>query len=271
MFDKLFFFYFLFFPLVFFAGSNVFADMNQDKDNRWNLVWSDEFAYTGLPDAKKWTYDIGGHGWGNNELQNYTSHSENARVEGGVLIIEAHHSGDSQPKFTSARLRSLASWTYGKFEIRARLPSGRGTWPAIWMLASSQNYGQAYWPENGEIDIMEHVGFDPGVIHGSIHCKKYNWMLKMQRTAIINVPDASDAFHNYVLVWTPEKIEIYVDEYKYFTFQNEKLGWESWPFDRPQYLLLNIAVGGNWGGQEGVDESIFPQKMEIDYVRIYQL
>ncbi|GAB6281672.1 MAG: hypothetical protein STSR0008_04130 [Ignavibacterium sp.] len=239
----------------------------------WTLVWSDEFNYKGYPDPNKWSYDVGGHGWGNNELQYYTEFElNNARVEEGKLIIEARKENYQNNLYTSARLvtKNKGDWTYGRFEIRAKLPSGRGTWPAIWMLPTDWNLGNGSWPDNGEIDIMEHVGYDPGVIHASIHCNKYVWTNSTQKTATIKIPDCTSEFHNYILEWSDSEIKIYVDDKYYFTFQNEGKGWEYWPFFKNFHLLLNIAVGGNWGGAQGIDDSIFPQKMEVEYVRVYK-
>lgn len=239
----------------------------------WQLVWSDEFDYKGLPDQRKWDYKVGGHGWGNNELQYYTSGAlTNARVEQGNLIIEAHKEKISSNSYTSARLvsKGKGDWTYGRFEIRAKLPAGRGTWPAIWMLPSQTTYGDRFWPDNGEIDIMEHVGFDPGVIHASTHTKTYNWPRKNHKTATLTVPDAQTAFHVYALEWSPERIDVYIDKNKVFSYKNEATGWEAWPFDENFHLILNLAIGGNWGGAKGVDDSIFPQRMEVDFVRVYQ-
>ena len=239
----------------------------------WELAWADEFNYTGLPDTNSWNYDVGGHGWGNQEKQYYTkSRTENARVENGVLIIEARKEPMDTNQYTSARLitRGKKEWLYGRFEIRAKLPRGIGTWPAIWMLAAKQSYGDSYWPHNGEIDIMEHVGFNQGFIHASTHSLKYYWQIGTQRTDTVFARDVSDAFHNYIMEWYPEKIVVYMDDRLYFTSTNDNTGWEAWPFDKPFYLILNIAVGGAWGGQKGIDDSIWPQRMEVDYVRVYK-
>jgi beta-glucanase (GH16 family) len=242
-------------------------------------VWSDEFDYTGLPDPAKWGYDVGGHGWGNKELQTYTERrKENARVENGVLIIEARRDGGEANSYTSARLvsKNKGDWTYGRFEIRAKLPSGRGTWPAIWMLPTKRNYGTGYWPDNGEIDIMEHVGYDPDVVHGSAHTKAYYHVINTQKSGKTKVDSARSGFNVYAVEWTADEIRWYINDQQYFKFANERLSnpaadYKQWPFDKPFHLLLNIAVGGNWGGVEGVDESIWPQRMEVDYVRVYQL
>jgi len=247
-------------------------------EDGWRLVWSDEFDGTGLPDSTRWSYDTGGHGWGNQELQYYTARRpENARVEDGHLIIEARQETWEDNPYTSARLvtRGKGDWTYGRFEIRARLPSVRGTWPAIWMLASEHTYSTQYWPDNGEIDIMEHVGFDPDVIHAAIHTRAYHHSIGTQKTAQRTLPTARTAFHVYAVAWTPEAIRAYIDGTLYFTFNNERLtnpeaDYRAWPFDRPFHLLLNIAVGGTWGGQQGIDPEGWPQQMVVDYVRVYQ-
>lgn len=237
-------------------------------------VWADEFDYTGLPDPKRWGYDVGGGGWGNNELEYYTKDQlENARVENGNLIIEARKEDVGGRSYTSARLitKGKGDWTYGRIEVRAQLPRGRGTWPAIWTLASQTSYGANFWPDNGEIDIMEHVGFDPGRIHANVHTKAFNHAIKTNKGNNTLVPDAMDAFHTYRVDWTPTDMTFFVDDKSYFKFENTGAGWQEWPYDKAQHLLLNIAVGGNWGGQQGVDDSVFPQKMLVDYVRVYKL
>jgi beta-glucanase (GH16 family) len=236
----------------------------------WKMVWNDEFNYKGLPDTAKWKYNVGAGGWGNNESEFYTSNRlENARVENGALVIEARKEKWINSNYTSARLvtKGRGDWKYGRVEVRAKLPKGRGTWPAIWMLGSTN---PLKWPDDGEIDIMEHVGFDQGRIHGSIHCKKYNHVIGTQKTAITTVADCSENFHVYSVEWNAEKITIEVDGQVYFTFNNEHAGYASWPFDNPMHIILNIAVGGNWGGAKGVDDTIWPQQMVIDYVRVYQ-
>ena len=241
------------------------------------LIWSDEFDEPGLPDSSKWLYDVGGGGWGNDEEQFYTEgRLENARVEEGVLIIEARKeswppSRNPSNDYTSARLvsKGTGDWLYGRIEARAKLPSGRGTWPAIWMLPTGNAYGG--WPRSGEIDIMEHVGFDPGVVHGSLHSLAHNWTTETQPTDSISVPEAETAFHTYAVEWTPSSIRFYVDETLYLEAPNPGTGWEEWPFDQPFHLILNIAVGGFWGGQQGIDPDVWPARMEVDYVRVYDL
>ncbi|HLG39911.1 MAG TPA: glycoside hydrolase family 16 protein [Chitinophagaceae bacterium] len=246
-----------------------YCNAQSDKP-AWQLVWSDEFDNTGLPDTSKWTYDVGSkNGWGNNELEYYTYRkTENARVENGKLIIEARKEKADSFNYTSARLltRGKAAWQYGKIEVSAKIPKGRGSWPAIWMLAENMKR----WPDDGEIDIMEHVGFNQGFIHGTIHCKKYYHGIGTQKGDTVFIPDCSEAFHVYSLEWDKEVIKIAVDDKVYFSFANEHKGYEYWPFDNKMHLILNIAVGGNWGGQKGVDDNAFPVQMEIDYVRVYQ-
>lgn len=266
--------------LSFFVFTNCSSQTNESEPKSetpslpgYDLVWSDEFNYNGLPDQKKWGYDIGGHGWGNQELQYYTdSRKENARVENGKLIIEAKFENFQGSSFTSARLitKNRGDWTYGRIEVRAKLPYGKGTWPAIWMLPTVWNLGNGGWPDNGEIDIMEHVGYNPGVIHASTHCNRYVHTKGTQKTATINVPDCITTFHNYILEWNKDEIKMYVDEKLYFTSVNENRGWEYWPFYKDFHLILNIAVGGTWGGAQGVDPNVFPQKMEVEYVRVYK-
>ncbi|MEP7279174.1 MAG: glycoside hydrolase family 16 protein [Bacteroidota bacterium] len=236
----------------------------------WKLVWADEFNYSGLLDSSKWNYDTGGSGWGNHELEFYTSkRAENARVENGHLVIEAIKEKWQNNNYTSARLvtKGKGDWQYGKLEISARLPKGIGTWPAIWMLATRDTM---HWPSDGEIDIMEHVGFQHGYIHGSVHCSKYNHRIHTQKTDTIIVQDCSEKFHVYGLEWNADSIQVSVDGAVYFRFANEHSGYSAWPFDNKMHLLLNLAVGGDWGGAKGIDQDIWPQRMEVDYVRVYQ-
>lgn len=233
------------------------------------LIWSDEFNNKGLPDSSKWNYDTGGSGFGNEEAQFYTKDRlENARVENGKLVIEARKEDREDKKYTSARLltKGKFSFQYGTVEVRAKLPKGRGTWPAIWMMSEDMKK----WPDDGELDIMEHVGYHQGYIHASVHTKKYNHIMQTQKTDTLFVQDASEKFHVYKADWSPEKIEVYVDNKKFFTYENKEKTTGAWPFDKPYFIILNLAIGGFWGGKEGIDDTIFPQKFEIDYVRVYQ-
>ena len=253
----------------------IIVSLSASAQTKWQLVWSDEFEYTGLPDPAKWGYDVGGHGWGNKELQFYTKErKENARVKNGHLIIEARREEWEGRQYTSARLisKGKGDWTYGRIEVSAKLPSGSGTWPAIWMLPTGWKYGR--WPSSGEIDIMEHVGFDPDIVHASVHTKSYNHNINTHKTAKTRVPNARSGFNVYAIEWDAQEIRAYINQQHYFTFKNERLtnpaaDFKEWPFDKPFHLLLNIAVGGTWGGQQGVDDRVWPQRMEVDYVRVY--
>lgn len=237
------------------------------------LVWADEFDKPGLPDTKKWKYDVGGHGFGNNELQYYlASRPENARVENGLLVIEARKEKHENREYTSAKLitKGIAEWKYGRIEVRAKLPSGRGTWPAIWMLGS--NISHTRWPLCGEIDIMEHVGFDENVVHGSLHTDDYNHVKGTQKSGRLTVPNATADFNVYAVEWTTDRLDFLINDQRFYSVTKADLGAKEsqWPLDQPYYLILNLAVGGNWGGQKGVDETIWPRRLEIDYVRVYQ-
>jgi len=234
----------------------------------WTLVFSDEFDTPGALDPAKWDYDLGYIA--NDEKQSYTSRSENVRAEGGNLVIEARKEAYQGYAYTSARVvtRGRFEFLYGRVEVRAKLPTGNGTWPAIWMLGT--NIGQVGWPTCGEIDIMENVGFDPLLIHGSIHTAAYNHTIGTQKTATVTVANPWEDFHVYAMEWYADHIDLFVDGQRYFTFRNEGTGSRTWPFDKPQYLLLNLAIGGTWGGQKGIDDSLFPHRFLIDYVRIYK-
>jgi beta-glucanase (GH16 family) len=231
-----------------------------------SLIWQDEFEGSGLPDAARWNYEKGFIR--NKEQQYYTERrTENARVENGFLVIEARKESHGGGEYTSASLTSRSSWTYGRIEVRAKLPKGRGTWPAIWMLGV--NIRDVGWPACGEIDIMEHVGFDPGRIHANIHTRAYNHVQGTNKGNSIPIGGADEDFHVYEARWTPQQISMAVDGQRYFAFEKESGGTAVWPFDAPQYLILNLAIGGTWGGQQGIDDSAFPARFLIDYVRVY--
>jgi beta-glucanase (GH16 family) len=237
------------------------------------LVWSDEFDINGLPDASRWSYDTDGNatGWGNNESQYYTANRlKNAEVRDGFLYITAHKEDYEGFSYTSARLRTngKGDWLYGRVEVKAKIPDGRGMWPAIWMLHTDWEYGG--WPASGEIDIMENVGYDPYKIVGTVHTESYNHTLGTQKGATTVVQTCYSDFHVYAIEWEAKEIRIYVDDLHYFTFKNEGTGYKTWPFDKRFHLLLNVAVGGNWGGVMGIDDTIFPRTMVVDYVRVYQ-
>jgi beta-glucanase (GH16 family) len=246
--------------------------------DEWKIVFADDFDKPGPPDPDKWVYEVGY--LRNHEAQYYTrARKENARVEDGRLILEARREAypiaaaprnrnRAVAEYTSASLTSKQTWTYGRIEVKAKLPTGRGTWPAIWMLGAS--FGAAGWPACGEIDIMENVGFDPDTIHANIHVQKYNHVKGTGKGSKITIPRPYEDYHVYSADWYPDRIDFRVDGRKYFTFENEKTGNDAWPFDKPQRLKLNLAIGGDWGGQKGIDTAIFPQRMEIRSVRVYQ-
>ena len=212
---------------------------------------------------------ITGGGWGNNESQYYTDRPKNVRVENGKLIIESHRETYRGSKYTSSRIKTKNSWKYGRFEIRAKLPPGRGTWSALWALPTDWEYGN--WPLSGEIDIMEHVGFDEDVIVTSLH----NAALSAgniggtDQHGYLKQPNACKQFNNYILEWTEDEIKIIVNDKISLQYPKQDKNWAKWPFDKRFHLLFNIAVGGNWGGAKGIDDSVFPSRMEIDYVRVY--
>jgi beta-glucanase (GH16 family) len=235
------------------------------------LVWSDEFSGSGLPDPKKWSYDTRGNKylWWHNERQYYsTGRPENARVEGGHLNIEVRKEALAESKdwmgqeFSSVRLTTArkAAWQYGFFDVRAKLACGRGVWPAIWLLSDT---GQ--WPQDGEIDIMEQVGHEPGKIHSTLHSSTKELM-----NGVENVADTCGSYHNYQLDWRKDSMAFMVDGRPIYTVKKGDRGYDSWPFDHKFYLLLNVAVGGAWGAQKGIDVDAFPSQMDVDYVRVYQ-
>lgn len=230
-----------------------------------------EIDYEGYPNPDKWGYDTGGHGWGNNELQYYTETLDNARVGNGVLTITAKKETKENSAFTSARLvsKGKGDFLYGRIEAKARLPKGKGTWPAIWMLPTDWEYGG--WPASGEIDIMEHVGYDQGIVHITVHTEAFNHKNGTQVGKNRMVEHVSEAYHTYRVDWTPYAIRGYIDNKLLFTFTNDGKGYPSWPFDKPFHILLNLAIGGDWGGAEGVDEEAFPATFKIDYVRVYKM
>ena len=241
---------------------------NEKKE--WKLVWEDNFENNGLPDENTWNYEEGFIR--NNEAQYYTKKRlENLRIEDGLLIIEARNDNWNGNEITSASINThqKKSILYGRIEVRAKLPTGVGTWPAIWMLGESIKNGEK-WPACGEIDIMENVGYDPNIIHGNIHTKAYNHVKKTNKGNKIEIDKPYEDFHIYAIEWMEDSIDFFVDEEKYFTFNNENTGKETWPFNEPQYLILNLAIGGSWGGKNGIDETIFPQKYYIDYVKVYE-
>ena len=229
----------------------------------YTLVWNDEFEGTSL--TSDWTYELQGPGWVNNELQNYVSDGGVTDVSNGTLKINLLKDGND---IKSARIyaKRKTGWKYGYIEARIKLPKGKGTWPAFWMMPV--NYKA--WPADGEIDIMESVGYDPNVVVSTIHCNKYNNTGTPVESARRTVATAQDEFHVYALEWTASRMTFLVDGSPLLTYDNDGSGKDAWPFDEPFYVILNLAWGGSWGGQQGVDESALPATMEVDYVRVFQ-
>jgi beta-glucanase (GH16 family) len=246
----------------------------------YGLVWADEFNDARTPEGKpalrpdkgEWWYETGGNGWGNNELQYYVAgttfyNDTLAAISDGTLKIKALKKKYYGMEYVSIRMNTSNSWTYGYFEARAKLPGGKGVWPAFWMMP--KNFQS--WPLDGEIDIMEYVGYDPNVVHASVHTEAYNHKIGTQKTSTLKISNAETEFHVYGLEWTETRIRGFVDGELYFTFSNDGTGnKKTWPFNAPFYLKLNLAIGGDWGGAMGVDTQIFPSTYEIDYVRVYQ-
>jgi len=242
------------------------------QSSDWKLVWQEEFNYKGIPDPTIWGYEHG-QSIRNNESQYYTSSRiENATVDQGTLKLIARKEpfDGKQENYTSASVitKGTKEFSYGRIEVSAILPEGRGIWPAIWLLPSEDYYGG--WPRSGEIDIMEFVGFDRDKVHFNVHNEAHNYKTKGSRGTSVETRHLHDKFHVYTLEWTPAKLDFFIDDVKTFTYEKEADKHEVWPFDRPFYLILNVAIGGGWGGQQGVDDSIFPQSMVVDYVRLFQ-
>lgn len=235
-------------------------------------VWGDEFNTPGLPDSTKWGYEVGKIR--NAELQYYTSKRlENARIEDSVLIIEARKEKFSGADYTSASIISqgIGDWKYGKIEISAKVPTGKGTWPALWMMPTYSEYGG--WPRSGEIDIMEYIGVEPQNLFYNAHFEGTNGTGHQSSGsgAVKKIANPFNQFIKFTLVWTPDKMEWYANDVKYHTYLKPADDYRRWPFDKEFYLILNLAYGGSWGGYAGVDDTKLPHKFLIDYVRVYQL
>lgn len=254
---------------VTFASADATTDIEMPNGCS-RLVFADEFDTAGKPDSTRWAFETGYVR--NGEMQYYTD-GLNAFVENGLLVIEARNDSalieDSIHPVTSASLTTREAWTYGYVEVRARINAIRGSWPAIWMMPKASVYGD--WPRSGEIDIMEHVGYAPENIHFAAHSERFNHMRGVQKNFVKEAPEAVGQFHTYALRWTPDRLAWLYDGREYYTLEREaNADWTSWPFDNEFYLILNLAIGGGWGGQHGVDLSSLPCRYEIDYVRIFQ-
>jgi len=254
------------------------ATLQPPPPTNYKLVWSDEFSGPdgSSPDSSKWTYDIGGNGWGNNELENYTNRTQNAQIKGGNLVItaqqEAYTGADGVTRnYTSARLKTqgLFSQAYGRFEARIKVPAGQGMWPAFWMLGN--DITSVGWPKCGEIDIMENIGKEPATVHGSLHGPSTSGPTS-DLSAPFSLPAGQNFagdFHLYAVEWEPGTIRFYVDTNLYATFTSSQ--WPAggaWVFDHPFFIILNVAVGGSWPGSPD-STTVFPQQMLVDYVRVY--
>jgi beta-glucanase (GH16 family) len=248
------------------------------KEQSWTLVWSDEFdgANASAPDATKWVFDLGGGGWGNNELETYTSRTENAYLQDGVLVIQARQEDFTgvdgiARQYTSARLKTLGRFqqTCGRFEARLQLPSGQGLWPAFWMMGT--DVSEVGWPQCGEIDIMENIGSEPSVVHGTIHGPGYSGDNGLGSTYTLPGGQRfADDFHVFAVEWERNAIGFFVDGHLYATRTPDELpAGTTWVFDHPFFLIMNVAVGGSWPGNPD-STTVFPQQMLVDYVRVYK-
>lgn len=235
----------------------------------WTLQWHDEFDGKEI-DLKNWTYDLGGGGWGNGESQTYTNLPDNARLENGLLIIEAVKEKNSNGgvSFTSARMKTqgLQTFQYGRIEARIKVPAGKGLWPAFWMLGS--NFNTIGWPDCGEIDIMEYVGKEPDLIIGTMHGPGYSGAMGLSKwnRQTYNI---ADDFHTYAIEWDENQITWFYDGVEYSTYTRADVGSREWVFDQPFFIILNLAIGGHLGGLVS-PETVFPAQYQIDYVRVYQ-
>jgi len=258
------------------GGSGSSVGQSPPPSGTWTLTWSDEFD--GLdgsaPDSTKWTYDIGGSGWGNNELECYTNLAQNAVIQGGNLVITVLHQpgfacGTTTNDYTSARLKTqgLFSQAYGRFEARIKIPYGQGMWPAFWMLGD--NIDTAGWPACGEIDVMENIGSEPSTVHGSMNGPGYSGGSALTSSYTLPSGHFSDDYHVFAVEWEPNVANFYVDDALYETRTPSDLpAGASWVFDHPFFIVLNVAVGGNWPGNPD-QTAVFPQTMQVDYVRVY--
>jgi beta-glucanase (GH16 family) len=252
------------------SGSSDTTPVIQKFDaSKWTLEWRDEFNSGEIPDPRRWDYEEGFVR--NNEAQFYTrGRKENARIEGGKLVIEGRQDNWNGKKITSASVvtKGRKEFLYGRIEARAKIPTGKGTWPAIWTLGT--NIDKVGWPKCGELDILENVGFDPDKVHANVHVDAFNHMKGNGKGNNIQVKAPYTEFNVYAIEWFKDRIDFFFNDTRYLSYRKQA-GWSEaeWPFDKPQYLILNLAIGGAWGGQQGIDDTKFPHRFEIDYVRYY--
>lgn len=241
---------------------------------KYILRWADEFDVPGKPDPAKWSYDVGARKWGNAETQYYTE-GKNVTVKDGKMILQGRVEAYEDSPYTSCRITTYGKrhFQYGRLEIRAKVPKSKGSWPAVWMLPVDFKEGKTPWPKCGEIDIMEHVTPLMDQFHVSLHSELYNHGIRTQRTHFEKIEGFTDSFHTYAVDWTKDSIAFFLDGKPFYTFEKHEAGRDTspsgWPFDKPYYLILNIAIGGTWGGS--VDPAQYPCAMEVDYVRYYEI
>lgn len=254
------------------TGSEAMQTVSIVPPDGWKLKWNDEFNDSEI-DLAKWTYDIGAGGWGNGEGEFYTSRKENARTENGTLVIEARTEKYEDSYYTSARLKTqgLQDFQYGRIEAKIKVPKGKGLWPAFWLLGSSFNNtigSGSNWPTCGEIDIMEYIGKEPDLILGTIHGPGYSGALGFTKWNRQDY-EIADEFHTYAIEWEPGKITWFYDNQSYFTVNKSDIGDREWVFDQPFFLIINLAVGGQFPGAVGLDTN-FPAQLLIDYIRVFE-
>ena len=252
-----------------FASANTEESLACYNAADWKLIWVDEFDQPGLPNPEKWDYEVGLVR--NAEPQFYTkARPENITVADSQLVITARKEPWEGADYTSASLTTLGkfAFTYGKVEIRAKVPAGRGIWPALWTLGSEMP--KVNWPKCGEIDLMEFIGVTPDQVYFNVHTGAFNHVTQTGKGTHVVVKDMWREFHTYGLVWGPKKMEWFFDGRPVFAFENDGQGVDHWPFDLPQYLLVNLAMGGSWAGEKGIDDALFPAEFRVDYVRIWQ-
>jgi len=264
------------------AVTLVLVDCGQSQTatssgNPWTLVWNDEFSSSNgsAPDSAKWTLETGGNGWGNNELEYYTSRLQNAQIQNGSLVItalkETYTGTDGVTRnYTSARMKTAGKFEqqYGRFEARIKISYGQGMWPAFWMLGN--DIGTVGWPTCGEIDIMENIGKEPAMVHGTIHGPGYSGGTGIGSPFSLAAGRFADDYHLYAVEWEPTVIRFYVDKILYATRTPADLPQGTkWVYDHPFFVILNLAVGGDWPGAPD-NTTVFPQTMLVDYVRVYK-